>query len=102
MRQQSGVLLHVPNAATEINGVFDSYRFIMDVHLSRTGMSQPVEQPEQSRFAGPAFPDQDQGFSVCHFEIDMFQDSNVRAELFADIADTQDGWVHRFLQLPLP
>ena len=36
MRQQSGVLLHVPDVATEIDGVFGSYRFIMDANLSRS------------------------------------------------------------------
>ena len=102
MRQQSGVLLHVPDVATEVDGVFGSYRFIMDANLSRAGMSQPVEQPEQGRFTGPAFPDQDQGFSFCYVEINMFEDTNVRAELLAHVADTQHGWVHHSLQLPLP
>ena len=79
--------------ATKIDGVFDSYRFIMNANLSRTGMRQSVEQPEQGRFAGPAFPDQGQGFPFSHVEIDVFEDANVRAELLADVADTQDGWV---------
>ena len=100
MRQQSGVLLHVPDAAPEIDGIFDSYRFTMNVNLSRTGISQPVEHPEQGRFAGPAFPDQDQGFTFNHFEIDVLEDSNTVAEFLAHVADTQDGLVHRSLQLP--
>ena len=102
MRQQSGVLLYVPDVATECYGIFDSYRFAMNANLPRTGMSQPVEHPEQGRFAGPAFPDQDQGFTLNHVEIDAIEDSNAGAELLADVADTQDGWVHRSLQLPLP
>lgn len=94
MRQQSGVLLHVPDVATEIYGVFDSYRFAMNVNFSRTGLSQPVKHSEQGRFAGPAFPDENQGFTLNHFEIDVLEDSNIGAELLAHIADTQDGWVH--------
>ena len=57
-------------------------------------MSQPVKHPEQGRFAGSAFSDQDQGFTLNHFEIDVLEDSNTRAELLAHVADTQDGWVH--------
>ena len=59
-------------------------------------MSQPVKHPEQGRFAGSAFSDQDQGFTLNHFEIDVLKDSNTRAELLAHVADTQDGWVHRY------
>ena len=51
MRQQSGVLLHVPDVATECYGIFDSYRFAMNADFSRTWMSQPVKHPEQGRFA---------------------------------------------------
>lgn len=94
MRQQSGVLLYVPDMATKIYGVFDSYRFAMNANLSRIGLRQPVEHPEQGRFAGPAFPDQDQGFAFNHFEVDVLEDSNVRAECLAHVADTQDGCVH--------
>ena len=59
-------------------------------------MSQPVKHPEQGRFAGSAFPDQDQGFTLNHFEIDVLKDSNVRAEFFAHIMDTEDRWVHHY------
>ena len=99
MRQQSGVLLHVPDMATEIDGVFDSYRFAMNANLSRAGMRQRVEHPEQGRFAGPAFPDQDQGFAFNHFEIDVIENSNIGAECLAHVADAQGGWVHRIFFL---
>lgn len=90
MRQQSGVLLHVPDAATQINGILDSYRFAVNANFTRTGMSQAVEHPEQGCFAGPAFPDQDQGFTFNHFEIDVIEDSNTRAEFLAHVSNTQD------------
>lgn len=94
MRQQSGVLLHVPDVTTKIDRIFGSYRFAVHVNLTRTGMSQPVEHPEQGCFAGPAFPDQDQGFTFNHFEIDVVEDSNTGVELLADVSDTQDWWLH--------
>lgn len=99
MRQQSGVLLHVPDAATKIDGVFDSHRFVMDANLTRTGMSQPVEHSEQGCFAGPAFPDQDQGFAFNHFEIDVVEDSNTGAEFLAHVSGAQDGWLHQVFLL---
>jgi len=93
MWQQSGILRHVPDVATEIDGIFDAYRFAVNANLSRTGMSQPVKHPEQGRFTGPAFPDQEQGFPFKHFEIDVLEDSNAGVEFFAHVEETQDGWV---------
>ena len=34
MRQQSGVLLYVPDVATQVYGIFDSYGFSMNANLS--------------------------------------------------------------------
>ena len=34
MRQQSGVLLHVPDVTTKIDGILDSYRFVMDANVT--------------------------------------------------------------------
>ena len=94
MWEQSAVLLHVPNVATEFYGIFAPDGFSMKVNLSGCRMVQPVQRAQQRGFSGSTFPDQDQRLTLRDVEGDVLKDSNVRLKLHRHVVDAQGRWVH--------
>lgn len=94
MREQSAVLLHVPNVATEFYGIFAPDGFSMKVNLSGRRMVQPVQRAQQRGFSGSTFPDQDQRLTLRDVEGDVLKNANVRLKLHRHVVDAQGRWVH--------
>ena len=94
MREQSAVLLHVPNVATEFYGFFAPDGFSMKVNLSGRRMVQPVQRAQQRGFPGSTFPDQDQRLTLRDVEGDVLKDANVRLKLHRHVVDAQGRWIH--------
>jgi hypothetical protein len=74
MREKTGVLNDIPNAATEADGIPSGGRAALDEHFPICGKEHSVDQLEKSGLAAAAAAEEDEGLTVRDFQGDAVND----------------------------
>jgi hypothetical protein len=74
MREKTGVLNDIPNAATEADGIPSGGRAALNEDFPIRGKEHSVHQPEKSGLAAAAAAEEDEGLTVRDFQGDAVND----------------------------